>query len=269
MLNKIKNIKLSRSAITFIAGALFVLLFLRQCNQISDLKHDIKIAETNAERNFNNYLAANDSVTYLQNKNGDMLATIRSYEFDIADLKEDQLGLIKKYNNVLNLNRDLNKINTLLSADLAIKDSLLAAAQITQIDSITGLITYNKFDDYGNGNTRLLNGNSTVRFQGGKFSILGQSQFNIEQSLSLQASIEEVDGANRLKLSTSYPGLTISDIENINLINTKLNQRQDKKAGWSIGFGVGYGVNLNNNQVISYGPSIGVGLYWSPKFLRF
>lgn len=106
MLDKIKNIKLSRSAITFIAGALFVLLFLRQCNQISDLKQDVKIAETNAERNFNNYLAANDSVTYLQNKNGDMLATIRSYEFDIADLKEDQLGLIKKYNNVLNLNRD-------------------------------------------------------------------------------------------------------------------------------------------------------------------
>jgi hypothetical protein len=269
MLNKIKNIKLSRSAIIFIAGALFVLLFLKQCDKISDLRQDVKIAETNAERNFNNYLAANDSVTYLQNQNGDMLATIRSYEFDISDLRDDQNNLIKKYNNVLSLNRDLNKVNTLLSADLAIKDSLLAASQVTQIDSITGLITYNKSDDFGNGNTRTLNGSSTVRFQDGRFLILGQSQFNIDQTLSLSAAVEEVDGANRLKLSTSYPGLTISNIENINLINTKLNQKQDKKAGWSIGFGVGYGVNLNNNQVISYGPSIGVGLYWSPKFLRF
>ena len=269
MINKIKNIKLSRSAIIFIAGALFVLLFLKQCDKISDLKQDVKIAETNAERNFNNYLAANDSVTYLQNQNGDMLATIRSYEFDISDLRDDQNNLIKKYNNVLSLNRDLNKVNTLLSADLAIKDSLLAASQVTQIDSITGLITYNKSDDFGNGNTRTLNGSSTVRFQDGRFLILGQSQFNIDQTLSLSAAVEEVDGANRLKLSTSYPGLTISNIENINLINTKLNQKQDKKAGWSIGFGVGYGVNLNNNQVISYGPSIGVGLYWSPKFLRF
>jgi hypothetical protein len=269
MLNKIKNIKLSRSAIIFIAGALFVLLFLKQCDKISDLRQDVKIAETNAERNFNNYLAANDSVTYLQNQNGDMLATIRSYEFDISDLRDDQNNLIKKYNNVLSLNKDLNKVNTLLSADLAIKDSLLAASQVTQIDSITGLITYNKSDDFGNGNTRTLNGSSTVRFQDGRFLILGQSQFNIDQTLSLSAAVEEVDGANRLKLSTSYPGLTISNIENINLINTKLNQKQDKKAGWSIGFGVGYGVNLNNNQVISYGPSIGVGLYWSPKFLRF
>ena len=37
----------------------------------------------------------------------------------------------------------------------------------------------------------------------------------------------------------------------------------------AIGVGVGYGINLNNNQVISTGPSIGLGVYWSPKWLRF
>ena len=84
------------------------------------------------------------------------------------------------------------------------------------------------------------------------------------------AAIEEgEDGADRLKLSTTYPGLVIKDIENINLVNTRLNRRSEKKAGWAIGIGVGYGINLNNNQVISTGPSIGLGLYWSPKFLRF
>lgn len=83
------------------------------------------------------------------------------------------------------------------------------------------------------------------------------------------AAIEDNDGYNELKISTGYPGLTISDIENINLINTKLNQRNEKKAGWGIGVGVGYGINLNNNQVISTGPSIGIGVYWSPKWLRF
>ena len=84
------------------------------------------------------------------------------------------------------------------------------------------------------------------------------------------AAIEEgEDGADRLKLSTSYPGLVIKDIENINLVNTRLNRQAEKKSRWLIGFGVGYGVNLNNNQVISTGPSIGLGLYWSPKFLQF
>lgn len=269
MIEKIKNIKLSKNAIVFIAGALFVLLFLRQCDKISDLKQDVKLAQENADRNFNNYLAANDSVEVLTNQNGDMLATIRGYEFDISNLQGDQRRMIDKYKKVLSLNKDLNAINTLLSADLAIKDSLLAATQVTQIDSVTSIVNYNKFDDFGNGNTRNLTGASTIRYESGRFLVLGQSQFNIDQTLSLSAAIEEVDGSNRLKLSTSYPGLTISNIENINLINTKLNQRPEKKAGWGVGLGIGYGINLNNNQVISYGPSIGIGLYWSPKFLRF
>ena len=93
--------------------------------------------------------------------------------------------------------------------------------------------------------------------------------FSISQEMSLFAAIENVDGQDEIKISTSYPGLTITDIENINMINTKLNQRNEKTAGWSVGFGIGYGVNLNNNQVISYGPSLGVGLFWSPKWLRF
>ena len=61
----------------------------------------------------------------------------------------------------------------------------------------------------------------------------------------------------------------IGDIENINLVNSRLNRKDQKKSRWLVGFGVGYGVNLNNNQVISTGPSIGLGIYWSPKFLRF
>ena len=268
MLDKIKNIKLSKNAIVFIAGALFVLLFLRQCDRISDLKSDVKLAQENADRNFNNYLASKDSVTMLKNDNGDMLATIRSYEFDIDNLKEDQKKVLAKYRRVLNLNSDLNKTNALLSADIAIKDSLLAAAQVTQIDSNSARIDFSKFDDFGNGNTRNLTGYSIINYDNGLFTT-GLNQFNIDQTLTLVAGIEEVDGANRLKLSTSYPGLTISNIENINLINTKLNQRNEKKAGWSIGIGVGYGINLNNNQVISTGPSIGLGVYWSPKFLRF
>ena len=269
MINKIKNISLSRSAITFIAGALFVLLFLRQCDKISDLKQDVKIAQDDADRNLNNYLASVDTVSVLKNKNGDLVATIRSYEFDIDNLSKSQEDLLERYDAVLELNNDLNRINTLISAELAIKDSLLAAATVNRIDSTTSEIVYNKFNDFGNGNTRLLTGSSIVKFNNGTFYVLGESQFNIEQTLSLSASIEDIDGADRLKLTTSYPGLQISNIENINLINTRLNNKNKKKSGWSIGVGVSYGLNLNNNQVISTGPSIGLGVFWSPKFLRF
>jgi len=267
----LKDIWQNKGLRNFLLIVIVVLLFLKQCNQISNLKQDVAQTEEKAERNFNNYKAARDTVRILELANGNQAATIKSYEFDIANLEDTQKKLIAKYRDALDLNKDLNKVNSLLSAEIKIKDSLLAELSVTRIDSLTDLVKFNKFDDFGSGNTRLLNGSMTV-FRDGNRLLYRDPIFSIEQELSLFASIEDVDGQDEVKITTQYPGLTITNIENINLINTKLNQRAEKAAktaGWSVGIGVGYGVNLNNNQVISYGPSLGIGLFWSPKWLRF
>lgn len=81
----------------FIAGGLFVMLFLRQCNSIENLKQDVKLAQEDAGRSLNNFKASQDSIVILRNSNGDQLAQIRSYEFDVSDLQESQGNLIKKY----------------------------------------------------------------------------------------------------------------------------------------------------------------------------
>lgn len=261
----------NKSLVMFIAGGLFILLFLRQCNQISSLKQDVKYAQEDADRSLNNFKAAQDSVAILVNENGDQLAQIRSFELDLSQKDSDLEQMADKYKKALNLNKDLKGVNSLISAELALKDSLLAAATTTKIDSTTSMVSFESFKDFGGGNTRTLTGSTMIRINPSNLDLNAfDSQFTISQTLSLMAAIEQgTDGADRLKLSTSYPGLEIRDIENINLINTRLNRKLDKKAGWSIGVGVGYGINLNNNQVISTGPSIGLGLYWSPKFLRF
>lgn len=264
--NFFKN--LDTKALAFIIGALLMLFMLRQCNQISNLKQELVQTEESASRSFNNYKAAQDSIRVLELDNGNMVSTIKSYEFDIANLEDEQEVLIKRYRKALGLTKDLEKINTLLSAEIKIKDSLLADLSVTKIDSLTDLVEFNKFDDFGNGNTRLLQGSMYV-YRDSNHILYRDPNFSISQEMSLFAAIENVDGQDEIKISTSYPGLTITDIENINLINTKLNQRNEKTAGWSVGFGIGYGVNLNNNQVISYGPSLGVGLFYSPKWLRF
>jgi hypothetical protein len=269
MRDKIKNILSNKTLVTFIAGALFVMLFLRQCNQISNLKQDVKFAQDDAGRSLNNFKAAQDSVTILRNNNGDQLAEIRSYEFDLSKLQESQKDLTKRYQKALSLNKDLNRVNSLISAELEIKDSLDVTTTTETIDTTTTKITFNSSEDFGNGNSRLLSGFSTIRYEFEKFKVL-DTKFELTQTLSLMAAIEQgEDGADRLKLSTQYPGLVIKDIENINLVNTRLNRQVEKKSRWLIGFGVGYGINLNNDQVISTGPSIGVGLYFSPKFLQF
>jgi len=264
-----KKILTNKSTLTFIACVLFVLLFLKQCNQIESLKQDVNFANNDANRNLNNYLAAQDSVQVLVNSNGEKVVQIRSYEFDLSKLQDKQKELTNKYKKALDLNDDLKEVNSLISADLEIKDSLLAEASVVQIDSTSAEVTYESYKDYGNGNSRSLFGTSTVKYDFGQFKVL-DSKFELKQTLSLFAAIETgEDGADRLKLGTKYPGIEINNIENINLVNTRLNRKFKKKAGWSIGIGVQYGINLNNNQVISTGPSIGLGVYWSPKFLRF
>jgi len=79
---------------------------------------------------------------------------------------------------------------------------------------------------------------------------------------------EKTNGVEQIRIATDYPGITFGEIENINLINNKLN-KPTKKAGWSIGVGLGYGYTLSSGQVINLGPTIGVGLFYSPKWLRF
>jgi hypothetical protein len=274
ILNKVliflKDIWSNKSLRNFLLLAIAALLFLRQCNQISTLKQDLVQTEETANRNFNNYKAAQDTVRLLELNNGKQAATIKSYEFDIANLEEEQETLISKYRSVLDVNDDLDKVNALLSAEIRIKDSLLASISVEKIDSITDKVTFDRFDDFGNGNTRNLAGSMFV-YRNGDNLLYRDAIFSIQQELSLYAAIEDADGdgQDEIKITTDYPGLLIKDIENINLINSKLNQKYSKKAGWSVGLGIGYGINLNNNQVISYGPSLNVGLFWSPKWLRF
>jgi hypothetical protein len=266
-----KNIKQffsNKSLVIFVAGALFVLLFLRQCNQIDNLKAKVEMTEKDSQRNFNNYLASKDSVRIIKAENGNLISQKRSYEFDLSNLKGDQKDLIEKYKDALNLNRNLNKVNTLLAADLKIKDNFTAETSFTKIDSASTKIKFTKFDDFGNGNSRDLLGEMLITKNKDDFKY-SDAMFSINHKINLMAAIENVDGADQLKISTSYPGLSFSNIENINLINTRLNQKPVKKGGFAIGVGLGYGVNLNNNQIISTGPSIGFGLYYSPKWLRF
>lgn len=264
---------LDTKTLAFIGGAILMLFMMRQCNTISNLKEDLKVQEEISQTNFNNYLAAKDSIQYFENEHGDKVAKISSFEFQISDLEKTNLDIKNKYIRVLGLNSDLKGVNSLLSAEIRVKDSLLALTSISQLDDLTADIKFDRFDDFNNGNTRKAKGSLNVTYDtiSNKF-YSSPINLSIEQTLSLRAAIEEEEGRDMLKISSSYPGLTITGIENINLVNDRLNGKNgiDKTGGFNIGMGVGYGLNYNPaNSSISHGPSINVGLYWSPKWLRF
>lgn len=260
----------NRGLITFILGALFVLLFLKQCNKISDLKQEVKTANQTAQREVNNINAGLDSVRYYKNKNGKLVAEIKGYEFDVVNLREDQKKMILKYQTALNLNKKLNGVNTLLMVDLGLKDSLIANLRQSKIDSLTTKIDFDRADDFGNGNSRTFKGSVYVKRNYLTNELTASNPlFVFDQKIKLVAAVDESTGVQQLKITTDYPGLSFNDIENISLINTKLNQKLEKKAGWSIGLGFGVGACLTPGQVVAFGPTVGLHAIWSPKWLRF
>lgn len=268
MFNKLTNINLSKNAVIFIAGAVFVLMFLKQCDSISDLKVELENTVKVADRNYNNLLASQDSVDTYKNENDRLVSEIRSYEFNVTTAASEYKSLQKKYKNVLSKNRDLKNINSLISTNLNIKDSIINASVGIAQDSSGITVKFDDKKEWDKYNWRVFNGELKLKKVDTTYSIFS-SRFNFNQGISLQTAIIEEDGRSLLRITTPYSGVNFTNIENINLVNDRLNQKQVKKAGWSIGFGVGYGINLNNNQVISTGPSIGVGLFYSPKWLRF
>lgn len=249
-------------------GALFVLLFLRQCNKTQELKNKVEQVQLLADRNYNNLLASQDSVRTYINQNGILVSEIKSFEYDINSVELKNRELHKKYSNVLKENKSLKGINSLIATDLSIKDSIIdSTIKITQNNSE---ITFNfndkkEWDEY---NWRYFSGELKIKKIDTIYSVLN-SRFDFNQAISLQAAIIDENGIKSLKITTPYKGVTFTNIENINLVNDKLNPILRKPKNWGVGVGVGYGINLNSNQVISVGPSIGVGVFYSPNWLRF
>ncbi len=259
---------LNKNLIIFILLSIFALLFLRQCNITSELKAELAKTKEMAKIDYNNLLAANDTIKKYKSDNAGLIAEKRSFVYDVNEFETKYANLAKEYSSALNLSKSLKTTNTLLKAQVKIKDTIKVKTLVSKLNDTTTVFNFNDFKDFGKGNTRRFDGTVKFNIKDNKFNIQN-SDFNLTQEIKLYASIDEKDGYKKIKMSSNYPGLDFENIENINLINNKLNEKTPKKARWSIGFGVGYGMTLINGQTIQYGPNINAGLYWSPAFLQF
>lgn len=266
-----KYLPTNRNVIMFLSIAVLILLLMQQCDRNATLKGEVQTAQEIANRNFNNYKASQDTIKFERNKNGELVAIKLAYEFDINTLTAENKRVIGDYQKALGLNKDLKGVNSLLRAEIKLKDSIInARSTVAQTSDSTATIKISDEKNWDKYNWRKFNG--TVNLLRNKktnnISVVS-NKFNFEQGIELKAAIINEEGVNKLKITSPSPGVLFTNIENINLVNDKLNQKLEQKSGWSVGVGIGYGINLNNNQVISLGPSINVGIMWSPKWLRF
>lgn len=271
MINFKKYLPINRNTITFVVLTILVLLLLHQCDRNSTLKVDAKNAQRVANRTLNNLKASQDTIKFERNRNGELVAIKLGYEFDINTLTDENKRVIADYQKALGLGRDLKGVNALLRAEIRVKDSIInARSSVATTSDSTATVLINDEKNWDKYNWRKFNATiDLLRDKKTNNLTVLSNRFNFEQGIELKAAIINKEGVNSLKITSPHPGVLFTNIENINLVNDKLNQKFEKKSGWSAGIGIGYGINLNNNQVVSIGPSINLGLIWSPKWLRF
>lgn len=260
---------LNKNTLIFIGVVLFVLMFLRQCNQIDNLKYQVENTQKISDRNLNNYKASLDTIRLEKNQKDELVSKIRSFEFEIKDLTKNNVILFNKYKKALNVNSEIEKVNSIIVSELEVKDSIIdAVTTISQSGDSTTTITLVDNKNWDKYNWREFNGSLDLLNVNDSFKIVS-SRFNFNQGISLTAGIIDTDQGSILKITSPYPNLEFTKIENINLVNERLNRPSVKKAGWSLGIGINYGFNLTEGQTINIGPTVGIGLVYSPKWLRF
>lgn len=253
--------------------ALLIAILFLQCNQSRRLKRDIQLEKERVEREINNRKASEDSLRLVKFDNGTLVSTVKSYEFDIQNLKDAEKELLKKYESLTSNYRKLRGINSILKADLELTEELLAESKAKQINDTTIEVSFAKYNLYNEGNSRFIYGSTIVSIGDSNPSVTS-TEINLDQTIRLKAILDEVEGEGpSLLISTDYPGIVISDIENINLINSKLRAKEineyiSNNSSLGLGIGLGYGMNYVGEGTFKLGPTLSVGMYWTPKKLR-
>lgn len=269
IINWIKNLKLTKTDILYIGLIIFILIFMQQCNLNSKLKKEIESTKTISDRNLNNYKASLDTIKFIRNREGLLIAEKLAYVYDINLLTSENKTQLEKYINALQLNKKLKGVNSVLSVELKIKNQIVnSKSEVKQLSDSLYSLSFSDSINWDKYNWRRFNSTIDIQTNNKQVSII-KSNFNWQQGIELKTAIITENGINSLRVTSSHPDVEFTNIENINLINDKLNQKQTKKAGWSIGVGGGFGTNLSSNQNVTISPYIGVGIYWSPKWLRF
>jgi hypothetical protein len=276
MLNKIKPYLsiLNNKTIYFVGIALLIMLLLKQCNATADAKKE-------ADRNFNNLLAQRDSVRVLESKNGNMLVERAAFQLKFSELSKDQKDLIER----LEL-AGKKKPSVVIQTEIVYRDSsIMVPVAATQVGddkflefshnpklpgsnklAISGQLPYSVNLD------TIWDGTDKSKFRFRSSVIPGTAKLSIEQKIDLVTGLYTDPKTGRLfvRASTTFPGITFSEMQALDMVDDPATKKALKQARKPFGLGVsvGYGLTVGKNGYIS-GPSVGLGLIYSPKWLQF
>ena len=221
-------------------------LFFRQCESTNEVKSELN-------RTLNNQLALSDTIKNYKDKLGNSVGTKRALE-----LKLEELG------DSLEFERSKPPI-TIIRSVTNIKDSIIEVPVKLKNDSI-------KIDTYDTWGRSLRTISLSLPYEIVDSTLVtGSANILLEQRIWLEASLVREESTNDIyvNLKTDYPGVTFNSsqgilISNNDRIGSELKYESRKSMG--VGLVLGYGFSWGTARAL---PIIGVGVYYSPKFLQW
>lgn len=210
-------------------------------------------------------LVYNDSISTYKNKLDQEFNSKNLYIQELSDVKVNNKEL---YDEIKNL-REHPLIVTKTVVEYR-KDTTELNNDIEKVDSTYHNINWSLRESYNEKNFFDISGYSRVKNDFSKSNTYLNS-LRIGASLSLDI-IESKDKTYFQILTRSdNPNLEFTDIQGafINPNNSKVIKNLMKQRNFGIGLYGGYGLNAIPNDKVSAGFQIGIGVVWSPSFLRF
>jgi hypothetical protein len=253
-----------------IAVVILILLLLRQCNANNALKSE-------AKREHNNYLAAQDSVRLVSSKLGNAVYEKSAFELKMSELSQENKDLINK----LDLSRSKTPefvvetvteyVDVFRDVPTKVEKDSSGQKMVSFIHNpelpgknflkISGQVPYDIRLDRNPNDPTLVSA----------ALLPGSAQIEVEQKISIVSGIYRDPKTKRLmtRVSTDYPGITFSDINSFEVTDTPESRKalmgERRRFGLGVNAGFGYVVGTGG---ISPGAYVGIGLHFSPKFLQ-
>ena len=266
--------------------AILVAILLIQCGQNRGLKGDLEAQKAEAQRAQNNYEALHDTIRQGKINDTILLAEKKALKLSIDELKNGYSDLLVGFDQFRKQNPKVIERITVNNTE-----TIREVPVYVKMDGKgNGIFTFNDTAKFADGNYRKLKGTlpfSSLFFnkkdstqvdidKSGLYTQInpGAGNFVLEQGIRLKVGLFEDKKTHKVSIAatTSYPGITFTQLDGADIMDDGPSRKATRnfRKTWGIGLTLGYGagVNLKTSQVF-FGPQVGVGLTYTPKFLQW
>jgi len=270
--------------LVFIIGLVAIILLQHSCN--SKLQQQIEEAKAEAQRASNNAEALADTLRQRKINDTTLLAEKLALKLTLKELKEGYSDMLigfeqfKKQNPKVIEKITVNNYETIREVPVYAKMDSLGNGTMAFIDTakfadgnyrnLKGVISYT---------SKLFNKKDSSEMSFGKLGVYnkvtsGLGNFVLEQGIKLKVGLFEDPKTHKVSIAatTSYPGITFTKLEGAEIMDDKDSRKATKqfRKTWGVGLSIGYGgtVDLKTSKV-AFGPQVGVGLHYTPKWLQW